>query len=173
MSVEAPFGHAQGDGFVAVELPYDGEELSMVIVCPEPERFAEVEASLDADAVAAIVAAIEPTQLLLTMPKFRFEARLGLVPTLQSLGMLDAFDPLAADLSGIDGTRTLYVTDVLHKAYIGVNEAGTEAAAATAVIVGTTSVPPSVVIDSSFIFFIRDVATGAILFIGRVMDPTA
>ena len=107
------------------------------------------------------------------MPKFRFESSFALVPTLRAMGMNEAFEPFVADLSGIDGTRDLYVTDVLHKAYVAVNEAGTEAAAATAVIVGTTSVPPAVVLDRPFLFFIRDIATGAILFVGRVMNPAA
>jgi len=107
------------------------------------------------------------------MPKFRFETSLSLVPVLQGLGMGGAFAPLGADFSGIDGTRDLFVTDVLHKAYVAVNEAGTEAAAATAVIVGIVSVPEPVSIDRPFLFFIRDIPTGAVLFGGRVVDPRA
>jgi serpin B len=89
--------------------------------------------------------------------------------------MKAAFDPATADFSGMDGTRDLYITDVIHKAFVEVDESGTEAAAATAVIVGTTSVPADpikVTIDRPFLFLIRDIETGTVLFLGRVMDPS-
>ncbi len=173
MMQDGSFGYTAGDGFCAVELLYDGEELSMVIVVPDAGRFGELEAALDAAKLGAVTGGMQPAHILLTMPKFRFEASFALVPVLRALGMRDAFTPFAADLSGIDGTRELYVTDVLHKAYVAVNEAGTEAAAATAVIVGIVSVPEPVTIDRPFLFFIRDIPTGAVLFGGRVVDPRA
>jgi len=95
---------------------------------------------------------------------------------LTSLGVKDAFNPNVADFSGMDGKKDLYIQDVVHKAFIAVDEAGTEAAAASAVIVGTTSVPVDIVkldLNRPFIYFIRDIQTSAILFVGRVMNPGA
>jgi serpin B len=89
------------------------------------------------------------------------------------MGMVDAFDSNLADFSGFDGRpRFLYVQDVRHKAFIAVDENGTEAAAATAVVVGIESVPPPVVIDRPFILLIRDIPTNTVLFLGRVLDPS-
>jgi serpin B len=88
--------------------------------------------------------------------------------------MAAAFSPSEADFSGMDGQRNLYISDVVHKAYVSVDEAGTEAAAATGVIVGTTSMPVNIkymTLDHPFIFLIRDIPTGTILFLGRVMNP--
>ena len=94
---------------------------------------------------------------------------------LQNLGMTDAFNPELADFSGINGLGGLYISDVIHKAFIAVDEEGTEAAAATAVIVaGITSVyeTPQFIANRPFIYLIRDKETGVILFMGRVLDPT-
>jgi serpin B len=118
---------------------------------------------------------LQAGQVALTMPKFRVENSFNLNDALSDMGMGVAFDPDAADFSGIDGTRNLYITDVVHKAFVDVDEEGTEAAAATAVIVGLTSAPGEpvqVTIDRPFIFLIRDMERGTILFIGRVMDPS-
>ncbi len=90
------------------------------------------------------------------------------------MGMKDAFNPVVADFSGMDGTRDLCIGDVLHKAFVSVDEAGTEAAAATAVIMIGTGMPPTpteLTLDHPFIFLIRDIETGAILFVGRVLNP--
>jgi serpin B len=110
------------------------------------------------------------------MPKFNFDSDFGLKEALSDLGMPVAFDPNNADFSGMDGSHNLFISDVIHKAYVSVDENGTEAAAATGVIVGTTAMPIDIVdltIDHPFIFFIRDIQTGAILFIGRVMNPAS
>jgi len=98
----------------------------------------------------------------------------GLADALRALGMTDAFDPAAADFTGISVEEELYVSDVIHEAFIAVDEDGTEAAAATAVIIGTTSAPVEVVeltVDRPFLFFLQDRATGAVLFMGRVVNP--
>lgn len=167
------FGYAEGDGYQAVELPYDGRELSMVILLPEDGRFDSFEASLSSGLVNDIIPEIGRAKVELSMPKFSFDSSFGLKEALNALGMEDAFVPGAADFSGMNGKEDLYIQDVVHKAYVSVDEAGTEAAAATGVIVGVTSMPEITLmeIDSPFIFLIRDIETGTVLFVGRVMDP--
>jgi serpin B len=169
------FGYAEGEGYQAVELPYDGSQLSMVILLPEPGNFASFEQSLDADYVGAILTALADKQVALTMPKFEFESEFSLTDTLAAMGMPVAFSD-KADFSGMTGNRELSITDILHKAFVSVDESGTEAAAATAVVVGLTAVPAQpvqVTLDRPFIFLIRDIETGTILFVGRVMNPGA
>lgn len=171
------FQYARGDGFEAIELPYDGNELSMVLIVPDRGAFSSYESNMSAQRISDAVDSLAPGYVALSMPKFTIEGDgFSVRSMLQALGMVDAFSPGDADLSGIDGTRTLYVSDVVHKAFVAVDEHGTEAAAATAVIVGNTSLPPqpiAMVIDRPFIFFIRDIETDAILFVGRVVNPAA
>jgi serpin B len=170
------FGYTAGDGYQAVELPYDGGELSMVILLPEAGNFEDFEAGLQAQQVDDILNDLQPTEVALTMPKFEFQSEFSLKDTLAGMGMPIAFSPNEADFSGMTGNRELFISDVVHKAFVAVDEAGTEAAAATAVIMNLTSVPPppvEVTIDRPFIFLIRDIETGAILFVGRVMNPGA
>jgi len=167
------FRIAEGDDYQAVELPYDGQELSMVILLPRAGQFDTFEEKLDAELVNAIIGNLETHEVALTMPKFEYESSFGLKKALSTLGMGVAFTT-DADFSGMNGQRDLVVHDVLHKAFVSVDEAGTEAAAATAVIVGVTSIPAEpieVKIDRPFIFLIRDVETGTILFVGRVLNP--
>lgn len=172
----ADHGYASGDGYSMVELLYDGDELSMVIVVPDEGRFEEVESTLGPASVASMLANVEFRPVDLTMPKFTFEWGVGLTNALSTLGMPIVFDPDNADFSGMTDVARLFITDVFHKAFVAVDEAGTEAAAATAVVLGIVSMPlePLVVsIDRPFIFLIRDIDTGTILFLGRVVDPTA
>jgi serpin B len=169
------FSYAEGEGYQAVELLYDGGELSMVILLPEMGRFEAFEDLLGSDYVDSILSGMDYGQVALTMPKFEFESEFGLVDTLDNMGMPAAFSA-QADFSGMNGTRDLVITDILHKAFVSVDEAGTEAAAATAVIVGEKAMPGEpieVTVDRPFIFLIRDIETGAILFVGRVMNPSA
>jgi serpin B len=166
-------GYAEGDGFQAVELQYDGREMSMVILLPETGSYGEFEESLDWARVAHIIDALERRQVRLAMPRFEFESEFNLNQALSALGMPAAFTG-AADFSGMTDEEALFISDVIHKAFVSVDEAGTEAAAATAVIVKATSAPAEpvvVTVDRPFLFLIRDIETGAILFIGRVMDP--
>lgn len=169
---EMPYG--EGAGWQAVALPYDGNELSMIVVLPEKGTLDAFEASLDAAKLGEIVGAMSEHQVDITMPKFKFEYELGLKKTLETMGMEIAFQSGPADFTGINSKGRPYIQDVLHKAFIGVNEAGTEAAAATAVIVGDESAPEpaSIALDHPFLFLIRDDATGSLLFVGRVADPT-
>jgi len=170
-----PFGYTEGKGYQAVELPYDGRELSMVIFVPEAGEFEAFEDSMDADRVEGILKDLAPRQVALSMPKFEFESSFSLVDALAAMGMPDAFSG-NADFSGMTGSRDLFISDVVHKAFISVDEAGTEAAAATAVIMALSAAPvepAKVTIDRPFIFAIRDLETGALLFVGRVVDPSA
>ncbi len=172
------FGYAEGEGYQAVELPYVGGELAMVILLPEAGGFEAFEGSLDAERVEAIVRELAHKRVALTMPKFTFDSSFMLANTLAGLGMPDAFSRGAADFSGMDGTREFFIGEVIHKAFVSVDEAGTEAAAATAVIMvgaapGTPVPPIEVTVDRPFVFLIRDIKTGAILFVGRVVNPRA
>jgi serpin B len=169
------FGYTEGEGYQAVELTYDGDELSMVILLPEAGQFQAFEDQLQAQEVGDIISDVQPAQVTLTMPKFEFDSEFSLKDTLTEMGMPIAFSG-AADFSGMTGNLGLAISDVLHKAFVSVDEAGTEAAAATAVIVGETVAPGQqveVTIDRPFIFLIRDIETGAILFVGRVLNPGA
>jgi serpin B len=169
------FGYTEGDGYQAVELPYTGEKVSMVILLPAAGRFEEFEKPLDAERVEAIVKDFVQTNVALTMPKFEFDSSFQLADTLAGMGMPDAFSPETANFSGMDGTRDLFIQDVIHKAFVSVDEAGTEAAAATGVVIGITAAPAlpvEVTVDRPFVFLIRDLETKAILFVGRVVNPS-
>ncbi len=164
--------YVDGNGFAAAELPYDGQQLAMLLIVPDEGHFDSVEAELSAAKVAEVRQALRQHQLDLKMPKFSFRSMVGAKAPLQALGMVDAFGG-DADLSGMNGTGGLFIQDVVHQAFVAVDERGTEAAAATAVIVGETSAPPpaTLVIDRPFVFAIIDKPTGATLFIGRVLAP--
>jgi serpin B len=173
MSNTAMLGYSESAERVAVEMPYDGDELSMVLVVPRSGDLDSLVAALDADALAALVQGFAPTNVALKMPKFEFKAGKSLLVALTKLGMPIAFSS-QADFTGICSQDALAISDVIHQTFVAVDEAGTEAAAATAVVVGTTSVPPppvEVVFDRPFLFFIRDIETGAVVFLGQVLDP--
>ena len=166
------FGYTEGDGYQAVELLYDGGELSMVILLPASEDFEAFEQGLEAQGVSDIISDLQPAEVGLTMPKFKFDSEFSLKDTLEGMGMELAFSG-AADFSGMTGTPDLCISEVLHKAFVSVYESGTEAAAATAVVMRETAMPGEpveVTIDHPFIFLIRDIETGAILFVGRVLN---
>ncbi len=168
------FGYVVGEGFQAIELPYVGDRASMLILLPDAGAFESFEGSLDAKKMDAIVQQVERRNMILKMPKFTFETRLDLAQVLANMGMKNAFDPRAANFSGMNGERELFIQGVLHKAFVAVDEAGTEAAAATGVVVGITAMPAEpieVTVDRPFIFTIRDTETGAVLFLGRVTNP--
>jgi serpin B len=162
--------YVEGDGYQAVSLPYRGKAFDMVIVMPDEQRFDALESELDGERLGGILQALEPTRIALTMPKFEVRTRASMNRILQELGMPDAFSP-AADFSGITGRRDVYLSMVQHEAFVRVDENGTEAAAATAGVVDLVSLPMPVVIDRPFLFLIRDVATGSIVFLGRVTNP--
>ena len=156
-----------------LELPYRGDRLTMTLLLPDTGHYREFEATLTAERIDAAMAALRPTRLSpVQVPKFTFNTgSVSLRQGLQALGMQDAFEPGLADFSGIDGTRELYVCDVVHQAFIAVDEAGTEAAAATGATMPVVERPPHFIADRPFVFLIRDTQTNTILFIGRVLDP--
>ena len=178
MSQTARYGYTRGDGYQAVELSYRGGDMAMTILLPDQGGLRGFEESLDDAYVSRIVEDIEPRRVLLTIPKFEYESQFGLVDTLKSMGMENAFDARRSDFSGIDGRSCiedgvpcLLISDVVHKAFVLVDEEGTEAAAATGVVVILESEPITVTVDRPFIFLIRDIETGTVLFVGRVVDP--
>jgi serpin B len=174
LSSAKSLGYTTGENFEAVELPYSGGQLSMVIFIPDEGSFEAFEASLTSAKLTELLDNMEIKQVELQMPRFGFESEFGLASTLQQMGMQDAFNAQVADFSGMDGTKELFISNVVHKAFVDVDEEGTEAAAATAVIIGVTSMPVTdiqLTIDQPFIFLIQDKPTGSILFLGRVLDP--
>lgn len=169
------FGYLKAEDFEAVELFYEGRELSMVILVPDEDQFTAFEQNLNAATIQSFINQLSVERLDLSLPKFKVESSFGLAETLAAMGMPDAFDVVKADFSGMTGQPDLYITDVVHKAFVDVNEIGTEAAAATGVVMGLKSMPTGepieVKIDRPFLFVIRDVQTGAMLFFGRVVQP--
>jgi len=168
------FGYTEGENYQAVELLYDGGELSMVILLPREEEFESFEAELDAQQVAKIVNDLSRTSVALTMPKFNYESKIYLREILSEMGMPVAFTT-RADFSGIAGPqRNPWIDNVIHQSFVDIDEAGTEAAAATAVVMVESAAPGEpveVMIDRPFIFLIRDIPTDSIIFIGRVLNP--
>ncbi|MBN2188359.1 MAG: serpin family protein [Chitinispirillaceae bacterium] len=173
MSRTAAYNYSEDQEFKALELPYDGDEVSMVVVMPRSTggplpSFAEMK---------ALVAGLAQKRVEVSLPKFSFTWGTKSVKNqLNDLGMRLAFTD-NADFSGIGGVRELFISDVLHQAFVAVDEKGTTAAAATAVIIGNTCIPPQpeayFVADHPFVFFIRDIPTGQILFIGYVAAPAS
>ncbi len=173
MSLAESFPYAKGDGWRAVELPYVGGSLSLDVIVPDD--LAAFEKALDANAFAQVTSALASQSVELAMPRFAVETKADLASLLGALGMPLAFDPERADFSGMTTQEPLSVSNVVHQANISVDEKGTEAAAATAVVMRATAAPAEPVrfsVDRPFLFALRDVPTGAILFLGRVLDPS-
>lgn len=176
MHVEAALPYATGSTWEAIALPYEDTRLQLVVVLPKGGTLSSLEATLDEKTLGSIGDSLANDQIALSMPKFKIEGgSVSLKPALDALGMKKLFVPGAADLTGMRKEGGLYVSDVVHRAFVEVDEKGTEAAAATAVVVGTTSAPPPakpVAVDRPFAFFLRDVPTKTVLFAGHVTDPT-
>ena len=167
------YGYVKGNGYQAVDVPYSRGEMSITVLLPDEGTFGEFADALDADALDQMLDDIEIDHVTLTMPLFEFESEFSLSETLAGMGMPDAFDD-QADFSGMTGSKNLQISAIVHKAFISVDEEGTEAAAATGVVVlesGPTKEPIPVTVNRPFIFLIRDRATGTVLFLGRVMNP--
>ncbi len=168
--------YMEGNGVQAIELSYAGETAAMDIILPDEGDFETFEASFNKDVYDEIINGMQPSgPVQLSLPKFEFTKDFGLAGVLSNMGMADAFDRGAADFSGMTGNKDLFISDVIHKAFVAVDEEGTEAAAATAVIMELAGAaqPPDAqfVVDRPFIFVIRDTVSGQVLFIGRVLNP--
>ncbi len=174
MSQEESFGYVQGDGYQAVEMPYYGYDMAMLILVPDEGEFESFEEFLDFETFSAIQSSILWERVQLFMPSFEFEFDLSLSAILSSMGMTNAFDGAVADFSGMTDAESLFISEVLHKAFVKVDEQGTEAAAATVVIMAAGGAPVGPIelrVDRPFIFTIYDHQTGSILFVGRVLNP--
>ncbi len=175
MRQKAEFGYLEDAGLQALEMRYAGDELAMVVLLPEsPAGLGAVEAALP-HKLDGWLAGLSREKVEVFLPRFKLEQDFILNEPLAALGMEDAFSEAAADFSGMrsDGVRDLHIAKVIHKAFVDVNEEGTEAAAATAVVIATKSVMlnPVFKADHPFLFLIRDLRTGTILFLGRMAEP--
>jgi len=170
------FGYLENDCFQCLELPYQGEEVSMLIILPrKDDGLSHIEECFSAEKLEACTTPLRKTRVDVHLPRFKTESTFSLNEPLAALGLTDAFNPQLADFSGISGARGLFIAAAMHKAFVEVNEKGTEAAAATGITTGITSIPMPPKIfraDHPFIFLIRDNASEKILFMGRMCDPS-
>jgi serpin B len=180
----ATFGYAEADGLKLLEMRYRGDELAMDVLLPAPaDGLTALEERIDATRLAAWLAALKPERVSVALPKFTLDPAkpIALADVLRALGMPLAFDRRRADFTGIasppDPADRLFVSEVFHKAFVKVDEKGTEAAAATAVVMARAAGMPlpakEFVADHPFLFVIRDVRSGLVLFVGRVVDPAS
>lgn len=173
------FKYMEDERLQALELDYHGRRVSMVILLPkQPDGLPALEKAINAKTLKSRLSKLRRQRAIVAVPKFKLSYDLELSGTLVAMGMPDAFDDVKADFSKMNGRKDLYISKVIHQAFVDVNEEGTEAAAATAVAmsVGGVMMPEQekrFVADHPFMFLIRDVRTGSILFMGRVMNPEA
>jgi len=175
MYQQGDFLLAEDENTQALEMTYKGDRLSMLVLLPKQKNeISELEKTLTAEKLNGLIAKLRDTKVQVTFPKFKVETGYDLVPPFMKLGMKDAFAQ-RADFSGMDGTKDLYISAIMHKAFVEVDEKGTEAAAATAVVMTLESVsfspPYKFNADHPFLFLIRDNVTGSILFMGRMVNP--
>jgi serpin B len=178
---EVPIMHQTGrvkyldaGAFQALELPYKGKDLSMIVLLPRKvDGLAAFEQALTADKLGGWLAKMRAEEVIVALPRFKSTSEFSLAETLSAMGMPQLFTPGQADLSGMNGERNLFVQAVVHEAVVDVNEEGTEAAAATGVAVTLAAAPvrTEFVADHPFIYLIRDNRSGSILFLGRLADP--
>jgi len=176
MNQMAKFGYMETQRLQALELPYVDNELSMIVLLPkELDSLGELEESLTLENLSEWQSKLREREVVVSIPKFKLTSQFSLASVLRAMGIEDAFSR-SANFSGMNGERNLAISAVIHKAYVDVNEEGTEAAAATAVTMRLTSIgpgsrPPVFRADHPFLFLIRDNQSGSILFLGRVMNP--
>ncbi|MDP8264572.1 MAG: serpin family protein [Candidatus Aceula lacicola] len=176
MNQMAHFNYAEDGDVQVLEMPYKGNRLSMVIILSkERDGISALEQKLTGQNLAKWISSLKSQDVNVSLPKFEATVEFSLAKTLEGMGMRDAFLPVA-DFSGMSGNKDLFISDVIHKAFVKVDEKGTEAAAATAVVMTFKGVmmpqeTKKFTADHSFIFMIRDMQTKSILFIGRIMDP--
>lgn len=170
------FVYGENDCFQTLELPYEGKEVSMLLVLPRRKNgLAHIEECFEPGKLAICTQEMRKREVNIFLPKFKVESTFASIKrNLAALGLPDAFDAQLANFSGIS-EQPLFISDVVHKAFVEVNEEGTEAAAATGIIMRTTSIgppPKTFRADHPFIFLIRETASGKILFMGRICDPS-
>lgn len=170
------FKYHDAGSLQVLEMPYAGKELSMVVLLPKKVGgLADLEKSLTADKLADWLGKAREQQVIVSLPRFKTTSELSLNRPLEALGMKKAFQMPGADFSGMNGREDLYITAVVHKAFVDVNEEGTEAAASTGVVIGLRAVPaqrPEFRADHPFVFLVRDTRSGSVLFLGRLVNPT-
>ncbi|MDN5339085.1 MAG: serpin [Euryarchaeota archaeon] len=175
---DAIFGYAETESLQVLRMPYahgNGTELSMLVLLPKDDNLTAAEEALDAETLGKIRESLIEQRVRVVFPKFTLETTYSLPPALAAMGMPTAFTD-AANFSGMDGTEELFISEVVHKAFVDVNEEGTEAAAATGVVVNLASAPmedrtPVFRADHPFVFLIVEEDSGAILFAGRIVNP--
>jgi serpin B len=172
------------DSIALLELPYCGGDLSMIILLPYPDfvppdtelpSLPDLEQRLTVDKLSAWLAKLDQDswhEVWVSLPRFSTSQAFDLKKELQSLGMASAFDVIAANFSGMDPANYLVISDVIHKAFVDVNESGTEAAAVTLVVAKSKGMRDRFTVAHPFIFLIRENGSGSILFLGRIVDPT-
>lgn len=175
MTQKRQFGYMESDSLQILELPYIGDDLAMIVLLPRKiDGLTQLEADLSVESLNMWIDHLRKREVSVFLPKFKMTSQFRLGETLASMGMPDAFGE-NADFSGIDGTKDLFISAVIHKAFVDVNAEGTEAAAATAAVISLTSAPstppPTFRADHPFIFLIRDNRSGSILFLGRIVNP--
>ncbi|HWB55138.1 MAG TPA: serpin family protein [Tepidisphaeraceae bacterium] len=169
--------YMETDELQAVELPYVGNDLSMIVCLPRRiDGLTKLEQQWTDTNMRRWLEQMQPRRVEVYLPKFKTTTEIDLAKILATMGMKDAFDPAHADFSGIIGRRRLFISDVIHKTFVDVNEKGTEAAAATGIVCASSlrlmGLPPVVFrADHPFLFLIRDRNSGAILFMGRIVNP--
>lgn len=165
--------YGEDDALQVLELPYAGERLSMALVVPKQlDGLHQVEQQLSATFFPDLLRLLQPQKVMVTIPRWSMEAEVSLPDALRSLGMRDAFALPPADFSGITGGKDVYISAVLHKAVLDVNEEGSEAAATTEVVMSRgLRRYPEFVADRPFLLMVRDRLTGGMLFLGRVVNP--
>jgi len=170
-SKDSNFNYSETDELKIIELDYEGKDLSMIIILPKENNITIAESSMNYENLSIWKNDLFEIDINVEIPKFKFETKYSLNNLLNDMGVIDAFSPGVADFSGMDGTNNLFISKALHQAYIEVNEEGTEAAAATSIIMELTAIPDSFRADHPFVFLIQHKETGAILFMGRIMNP--
>jgi serpin B len=177
MNRTSKVSYFEGDGLQVLEMPYKGKDLSMVVLLPKKvDGLADFEKGLTEEKLAGWLGKLRSQEVIISFPKFKMTREFSLEGVLTRMGMKLAFVPNRADFSGMNGGTNLFVSAVMHKAFVEVNEEGTEAAAATGVVVTATSLPPPKPVfraDHQFAFLIRDMQSGSILFLGRVSNPAS